>query len=358
MAGPTQADRTVIRDLVKRYLELANAPVMEERREVWRRLNDLRSIRPAILMRGGRALNEVMSTIELGCVDPELRGYEWRLRQELFRGELGDDTVFEPWFTVSAVFSERGWGLETERIDSPNGTGWITRHPITDITDLSGLRMPRHVIDEPATEAWVERLRDLVGDLIEIEVNRTPLLVGINGDISTPMGFLRGIEEFMLDTCTQPEALHRLAAFLRDGILATHDQAEAAGDWGLTSHHNQAMPYGGGLADPKPNARSIKRSGLWCFMAAQEFALVSPQMHDEFLLQYQIPIMKHFGRSAYGCCENLTGKIDMLRQIPNLRRIAVTPSADVRACGERIGADYVMSYRPNQIGRASCRERV
>ena len=64
--------------------------------------------------------------------------------------------------------------------------------------------------------------------------------------------------------------------------------------------------------------------------------------------------MKHFGRSAYGCCENLTGKIDMLRQIPNLRRIAVTPSADVRACGERIGADYVMSYRPNPAEMVCC----
>ena len=37
----------------------------------------------------------------------------------------------------------------------------------------------------------------------------------------------------------------------------------------------------------------------------------------------------------------------MLRQIPNLRRIAVAPSADVAASAEQIGCDYVISYRPS-----------
>ena len=73
----------------------------------------------------------------------------------------------------------------------------------------------------------------------------------------------------------------------------------------------------------------------------------TPKMHDEFLLQYQLPIMKEFGLVAYGCCEDLTQKIDMLRQIPNLRRIAVAPRADIRKCSEQIGNDYVMSWRPN-----------
>jgi hypothetical protein len=70
-------------------------------------------------------------------------------------------------------------------------------------------------------------------------------------------------------------------------------------------------------------------------------------MHDEFLLQYQLPILRSFGLVAYGCCEDLTRKIDMLRQVPNLRHIAVTLVADVRRCAEQIGRDYVTSWRPN-----------
>ena len=37
----------------------------------------------------------------------------------------------------------------------------------------------------------------------------------------------------------------------------------------------------------------------------------------------------------------------MIRKIPNLRRIAVSPFADVKKCAERIGRDYIISYRPN-----------
>jgi hypothetical protein len=70
-------------------------------------------------------------------------------------------------------------------------------------------------------------------------------------------------------------------------------------------------------------------------------------MHEEFLLRHQLPIMQQFGLVAYGCCEDLTEKITMLRQIPNLRRIAVSPFADVRRCAEQIGRDYVFSYRPS-----------
>jgi hypothetical protein len=57
--------------------------------------------------------------------------------------------------------------------------------------------------------------------------------------------------------------------------------------------------------------------------------------------------MAKFGLVAYGCCEDLTHKIDMLRRIPNLRRIAVTPWANVSKCAEQIGTDYVMSWRPS-----------
>jgi hypothetical protein len=86
---------------------------------------------------------------------------------------------------------------------------------------------------------------------------------------------------------------------------------------------------------------------LWCFCASQEFGLVSPAMFEEFMLRYQVPIMREFGLSAYGCCEDLTPKIRVLRQIPNLRRIAVSPMANVRHCAEQIGERYVLAYRPS-----------
>jgi D-alanyl-D-alanine dipeptidase len=44
----------------------------------------------------------------------------------------------------------------------------------------------------------------------------------------------------------------------------------------------------------------------------------------------------------------------MLRRIPNLRRIAVTPVADVPRCAEQIGTDYIFSWRPNPSQMICC----
>jgi hypothetical protein len=151
----------------------------------------------------------------------------------------------------------------------------------------------------------------------------------------------------MMDMIDHPDWLHRLTKFLSNGILKTHDEAEAAGDWGLSAHQNQAMAYAEELKDPAANVNGVTRQELWGYMAAQELTAVSPQMYEEFVLHYQLPILKKFGLVAYGCCEDLTRKIDMLRQIPNLRRIAVSPFANVAKCAEQIGQSYVFSYRPS-----------
>ena len=112
-------------------------------------------------------------------------------------------------------------------------------------------------------------------------------------------------------------------------------------------NENQAMPYCEELAAPDSVQSGCKASQLWTFMASQEFTGIGPDLYDEFMLQYQIPIMERFGMTAYGCCEDLTLKIPLLKKIKNLRRIAITPFSNVRKCAEQIGKDYVASYRPN-----------
>ena len=107
------------------------------------------------------------------------------------------------------------------------------------------------------------------------------------------------------------------------------------------------MPYCRELPDPDPAVTGVPMKSLWRFLAAQEFTGFSPAMFWEFILQYQQPILEKFGLTAYGCCENLTGVIPYLRRIQNLRRIAVSPFADLRKCAEQIGRDYILSWRPN-----------
>lgn len=344
-------DRAILRQLATRVAEISRGRIQEERRQLWRLHNSLRPTRPPILVRWFVGLLEIIPDASLACQDPFYRRYERALRMQIFQDWICDDTIIEPWLTVQAqrITPLAGlWGVRLERIPSHvEGGAWKDVPPIKTLADAQRLVRPHHAIDEPATARDVTKLSDAIGDILAINVDRSPAYQVYQGDICTELCYLRGLEQVMWDMRDNPAWLHDLLGFMRDGILATHDAAEAAGDWRLSNHQNQAMPYCLELPDPCANGPSVSRKQLWGYMQAQELTLVSPAMFDEFMLRYQMPIMAPFGLIAYGCCEDLTRKIRYLRQIPNLRRIVVTPWANVRACAEQIGADYVLSWRPN-----------
>ena len=345
-----QRDITILRELARQVCEIAARPVQEERRELWRRLHGLDAERPMVHVEVGMPGWECFGP-ELRCQDPFYRQHEYSLRSAIFHDSLGDDSVVEPWITQTAsyVVPEAGhWGISPERIASPEqGGAWKTTAPIRELEDVRTMTVPWHEVDEEKTASDVARIQEAIGDLLAVNVSRKPFMSVWGSHISGDLGELRGIQTVMLDMLDNADWLHGLLAFMRDGILKIQQEAEDAGDWGLGDHENQSMPYCAELPDPKPNSRPVRRRDLWCLMAAQEMTLISPEMHDEFMLQYQIPIMEPWGLVHYGCCEDLSEKIDILRQVKNLRSIAITPWAHVRRAAEQIGGDYVASWRPS-----------
>jgi len=356
--APSHArDVEVLRDLARQVRALATSDRMSESRNLWRDHNSLLRSRVPVYMRWFATAHEIVDP-HLACEDPLLRGHERRLRQLVFQGWLEDDYTIEPWHVVGArrVLPEDGpWGVSPTRTHSSDAGGaWKEIAPLQDESDFDRLVTPRHVIDEEATARDAERLHDAIGDILPIVVDRAPAWMMWRGDLSTDIAHLRGLEQIMWDMYDNPAFLHRLLAFMRDGVLAAHEQAEAAGDFRLIDHQNQSMPYARELPDPSPSEDPVPRSRLWGYMAAQEYTLISPELTDEFMLQYQIPILERFGLSAYGCCEKMDAKISLARKIPNLRRVAVTPSSDPATCAEQIGTDYVASWRPNPAETVCC----
>ncbi len=352
-----QHDVGIIRDLAKRYAEIAAQPIMDERRDLWRRHNSLQHTRPLVYMRWFAAWNEHPES-NLQCRDPFWQGHERFLRMHIVQESIGDDYVIEPWISqrASVRMPQHGpWGVPYNRIPSPEpGGAWMYDPPLKQLEDIERLAEPHHIIDEEQTRINVARLRDAVGDILTVNVDRSPAYSVWRADLSTDLAYLRGLEQVMWDMTDNPRWLHRLLTHMSEGVQRVHREAEEAGDWSLANHQNQAQPYSLELTDPAANSGPVKRGQLWAFCAAQEFAQVSPAMHDEFMFQYQVPILEHFGLVAYGCCEDLTNKIDMLRQLPNLRRIAVVPVADVAKSAEQIGTDYVFSWRPNPADVMCC----
>lgn len=353
-------DIAMLRDLAEQYVEICADPVQKTRRDLWRQHNSLKKTRPLIYVRAC-AWHEMPQSKCL-CQDPFYREYEDSLRYRLFWYSLGDDSVFEPWITVPAVKTCEGWGIESARHDPEEAGGaYKYDYAIKALDDIRKLRKPWHGIDEELTHRNVSRLEDALGDIITVDCDRNP--TGYSFAITDVLGRLRGIENLMLDMIDNPAWLHELARLMAEGVAAVYDQAEAAGDWGLSPnwYTNQAMPYAEELDDPAPNTPGLRRGRLWCYAQAQDFTAVSPAMLDEFILQYTVPGLSKFGLVAFGCCEDMTRKIDILRRIPNLRRISVTPFSDAAKCAEQIGQDYVISYRPSpsdMVGYGFDRDRI
>ncbi|MBA4388467.1 MAG: hypothetical protein C0404_10835 [Verrucomicrobia bacterium] len=352
--GMSADDIKIVRDLAHKYMEMASRPVQAERRKLWSAHYGRKKTRPPVTLRFGmwnKWCRDYFADGRMQCKDPFLRGIERTFKNWFFLDEAGDDSILEPWYPFAAAVKgewEQLWGVKEGHQAAPvDGGAWKFDPPIKEWSEVSKLRPTEHFVDESATKRNLDRLQSVIGDIMPIDVQRTPCYIGFNADISTDLAKLRGLEQMMMDMYEYPDELHKLLAFMRDGILANNKAGEEAGHFSLTSATNQAMPYVDDLEWRKPNSGPRKRSQLWGFCAAQEFTLVSPEFHEEFMLKYQLPIMQHYGLVHYGCCENLTRKIDMLRQIKNLRSIAVTPTADLGQCVEQIGRDYIVSWRPN-----------
>jgi hypothetical protein len=86
---------------------------------------------------------------------------------------------------------------------------------------------------------------------------------------------------------------------------------------------------------------------MWGFAESQETVGVSPEMFAEFVFPYQQPLLERFGLSCYGCCEPLDKRWHIVQQIPNLRRVSVSPWADPPSMAEMLGDRYIYSMKPS-----------
>ena len=85
------------------------------------------------------------------------------------------------------------------------------------------------------------------------------------------------------------------------------------------------------------------------FGMAQMFTTVSPKMHEEFEIDLVKPLYDGFGLMYYGCCEPLHHKIGIIRKLSNVRKISVSPWADIDIAADNIGRDYVFSSKINPV---------
>jgi hypothetical protein len=162
----------------------------------------------------------------------------------------------------------------------------------------------------------------------------------------------RGIHQMFLDLIDRPKWVHEALERITIGHISSIEQMERLGVlWqgnGNTSLGSGGYAWTDQLPQPDFDGEQVRLKDLWARCATQIFTEgISPEMHDEFAIQYEKRILKRFGLSTYGCCEPLHNKMHIVRKIENLRRVSMSPWVDIEVAAAQVGKDYVYTHKPN-----------
>jgi hypothetical protein len=286
---------------------------------------------------------ELLPEDALQCQDRWLRSVERAFRRTIIKLNIGDDEPVDGWFEVPAVFDcdpPDIWGVEVRRRSSgAAGGAWAYDPPLKTEADFSRLRLPSYAYNAARTQESLSRCHDLLGDILPVRLVCHPPMHSILCGYAAE---LRGLDQIMLDMICEPELMRRLMAHVRDGVLQATRQVEATGL--LTPNNDGPMTCSDPIG-PQPANGKFTCGNLWMMTNSQEFDQVSPAMWEEFLLNYQKPILSMFGLTGYGCCENLTRKIEGVLSIPNLRVFVCSAWTDLDAVLDKVGRQYVIMWR-------------
>ena len=333
-------DRTILRDLAQRVAAIAAQPIQKERARLWLDHNGLRPARPVVLAQPEGAWTELVPDATLQCQDELLRGWEQQLRCSLFRGlSMPDDQPVTGTVYVQWVKDVSDWGVPVEYTHGEDRGSYRWDAPIKSEADFVRLRQRTIRLDRAASQRHLEAAKELLGDLVPVKMAGS---FWWSAGLTWALISLRGLQQIMLDLYDNPGLLHRLMAFLRDGVLRGMEQVE---QMGVLTENNTAELYCSDSLRRSPPDGPVTISDLWGDTNSQEFQEVSPAMWEEFLLSYQKPILERFALVSYGCCENLTRKIDGVLTIPNLRIFVCSAWTHLAQVVEKVGGRYAIMWR-------------
>jgi hypothetical protein len=347
----SRQDRAVLRELGRQYAEIAALPDQQRTIALWKAHNGLKPVRPMVTIDqvAWHEMN-VNDELTLRTTEPWCREIETHLRRTLYGWRhLRVDMVVEPAADIRKAFSVSGFGFQVAEdvaVSDPRNdvVGHFYHDQLKTEADLAKICTPQVTFDAAANARTEEQAHEIFDGILPVRMRGTGYPMFAPWDqIST----WRGVQNILFDLADRPEFMHRVMARLLEAHLGLLDQLEALGlleNWPrvhCTGAHTDELPAAG--ADP---AR-LRARDVWGFGQAQMFSTVSPAMHDEFELAYAKQWYDRFGLIYYGCCEPLDTKIDVIRRIPRVRKISMSPWVDIERGASQIGRDFVFSRKPN-----------
>jgi hypothetical protein len=337
--------------LAERVAEIAIDPILSERTELWRRVNRLERVRPPINYHVEElAWLEIMPESSFITNHPDAQRFEKTLRRKIWEFEnLDDDRVVDGTIEYSTALHKQELGVSVERIRSSERTGTYRCVPVIKERDdiLKINTNPKISPDKEATEGNRRQAEDIFQGILRVKAAKG---MGYGSSFIDLWCELRGMDQVFLDMALDPDWTHEALGRLADNWENRLLNLQAADLLQLNNGPEECYNGGFAITDELPaddfDGTHVRLKDLWGFSTAQSFVSVSPEMHNEFIIQYEKRVLSHFGLNALACCEPMHKKLKYARQIPNLRRVSMSEWVDVEEAAKETGTDLIFSFKP------------
>lgn len=353
--GYNKNDKKILRMLAEQKANIALKSIHKEKVKMWKGLNDLKKVRPMIWINEipwhEMNVNDEL-TLKTSCEFTRI--LEAKLRRTIYRWKyMPVDMIVEPVILCYLEIDNTGFGIsESVNIAKTDKRSDIFsrefKSQIDNEEDIEKIKSPKIIYRKNDTEKKFQIMQEIFNGILEVKK------VGYPGFWFAPWDELIrwwGVEKLLADLKLRPSLVNKAMDKLTKSYIKQLNEYENK-NLLLSNNGNFRIGSGGlgytnGLPELSYGDKKVLTKCMWGSSTAQIFSAVSPQMHEEFALSYEIHWLKRFGLTYYGCCEPLDKKINILRKITNLRKISMSPWVDLKLGAENVGKDYVFSFKPN-----------
>lgn len=351
-------EKQYLRELAKRQVAYANLPEMEQKKKKWMDVNTGKKTIPPVVVETETFRQDMVPDYMLYCTDPMAREMEYRFLKYIREFELiQDDKVIPDVFEIPihTEIDEFGFPVEECHALDANGrdVGYEYHSPIRNLEeDFHRLKAAVIKVDNDKTRRSYEFAQDILDGIMPVSLTGTPPMIALPFQAVK----LLGLENYMMSMYDCPETLHKLMHYLTENQLKVMKYYEDNAILTLNNGNQETCLSSYGFTDrlPATGAESPALKDIWIWAEAEEAASISPEMFREFCLPYMAKTCREMGLIYYGCCEPMHDFWqDVIREIPNIQKVSVSPWSNQQKMGEMLkGTDVVFSRKPyaNYLG--------